>query len=222
MNEALRPILDGVHAAPAGSLLFAAGLMAALLLAILGAAMLLRHRRDPRTAARRLRMLLRASGLPHVRDVVIPDHVGGYTQVEYLLLTPRGIVLLEGQHYSGVIHGSAHAQRWVRFDGKRRHDFDNPFRRLRELAATLAALAPGAEIEVWLVVSGPLRFAKGIPDGALTLPALADALASRARPIPQEVFRVWDALLSRVACDPVAPRGSVPRQEPQSHAPAAT
>lgn len=173
-----------------------------------GLAWLVRRRRSPRSASRRMRASLRRSGLPHVRDVVIPDEVGGYTQADHLLLTPNGIVLLEWQHFDGIVHGSVHAMNWTRFEGGRRHDFSNPFRRLKALAATLETLAPGAPVQVRLVVSGPVRFAKGIPDGVLTLASLREYLAAQTNSIPPAHLERWHALLSRVACDPVAPSGS--------------
>lgn len=174
---------------------------------------------SPDKAAKRVREALLASGLPHVRDVVIPDRVGGYTQVDHLLLTAEGLVLLETQYFTGELHGSAHTQRWIRFERGQRHDFDNPFRRLRELAETLDAMILGDAVQVSvesrLVATGPARFAKGVPEGVLTEPMLKDYLASRARTIPARQRAVWDVLLSRVACDPVAPfgnRSTVPAQ----------
>ena len=221
MNGDIQPFFDALHAMPNSTLLVGIALGLALLLAGVGGLMLIRHQRDPRTAARRVRAMLRASGLPHVRDVVIPDHVGGYTQVDHLVLTPEGIVLLEWQHFSGVIHGSAHTQRWIRFENKQRHDFDNPFRRLNELANTLAALAPDARVLVRLVASGPVRFAKAMPQGVLNLHGLAEYLAASNGPIASELRQSWHHLLSRVACDPVAPNGARLQTEGESHAPAA-
>lgn len=203
-------MLDNLlHASPI-PIVLAGALALTLLLAGLGAVMVIRHRRDPRTAARRVQAMLRASGLPHVRDVVIPDYVGGYTQVDHLLLTPGGIVLLEWQHFSGMVHGTAHTLHWSRFEGGRRHDFDNPFRRLQTLADTLGALAPGVPIQLRLVVSGPVRFPRGLPEGVLTLAGLGEYLAAQAGSIPADLFDRWSALLSRVACDPVAPFGARP------------
>ncbi|MFZ5466524.1 MAG: nuclease-related domain-containing protein [Pseudomonadota bacterium] len=203
-------MLDNLLHASLTPLVLAGALALALLLAGLGAVMIFRHRRDPRTAARRVQVMLRASGLPHVRDVVIPDYVGGYTQVDHLLLTPGGIVLLEWQHFDGIVHGTAHTLNWSRFEGGRRHDFDNPFRRLQTLAETLAALVPGTPIQLRLVVSGPVRFPRGLPEGVLTLAGLGDYLAARAGSIPADQLERWHALLSRVACDPVAPFGARP------------
>ncbi|TQV65497.1 MAG: NERD domain-containing protein [Halothiobacillaceae bacterium] len=172
----------------------------------------------PDKAEKRVREALLASGLPHVRDAVIPDQVGGYTQVDHLLLTAEGLVLLEVQHLTGELHGSSHTQRWTRFGRGRRHEFDNPFRRLRELAETLDAMILGdlvqVAVEPRLVVTGPARFVKGVPEGVLTEPMLRDLLASRARAIPARQRAVWDVLLGRVACDPVAPSGSPAAAQP--------
>lgn len=214
-------MLDAFIHASITSQILGLALLFTLLLAAFGGLMIIRHQRDPATAKRRVRGMLRASGLPHVRDVVIPDHVGGYTEVDHLVLTPDGIVLLEWQHFSGVIHGSAHTQRWTRFEDKQRHDFDNPFRRLNELSSTLGALTPGAKVSVRLVATGPVRFAKAMPQGVLNLHGLAEYLAANQGAVAPELRQSWQHLLSRVACDPVAPNGARTQTEGESHAAAA-
>lgn len=201
-------MLDYLMNAPTAPMAFAGGGVFAIVLAGLGGLALARRRNDPRSARKGMRVILRASGLPHVRDVVIPDDVGGYTQLDHLLLTPGGILVLEWQHFTGIVQGSAHALNWSRFEGQRRHDFANPFRRLKALAETLDTLAPGTPVQVRLVVSGPVRFPKGLPEGVLTLAGLREYLAGQHGPIPVEQFERWHRLLSRVACEPVSPLGA--------------
>jgi len=151
--------------------------------------------------------MLRASALPYVRDVTIPDLIGGYTQIDHLLLTPTGLVMLEWQYFSGVLHGSAHAQEWTRFEGKERYDFPNPLRHVQQLAASLDALVLGSKvgvtIEGFLVLSGTAKFAKGLPQGVFDEAALRVWLASQTGNIPARQQAVWNVLLTRVACEPV-------------------
>jgi len=161
----------------------------------------------PEKSQQRCIKMLRASALPYVRDVVIPDLLGGYTQIDHLLLTPTGMVMLEWQHFSGVLHGSAHAQEWTRFEGKERHDFPNPLRRVQQLGASLDALVLGSKvgvpIEVVLVLTGTAKFAKGLPQGVMDEAALRVWLASQTGVIPARQQAVWSVLLSRVAYEPV-------------------
>jgi hypothetical protein len=161
----------------------------------------------PEKCQQRCARILVEAGLPYVRDVVIPDNVGSYTQIDHLLLTPTGLVMLEWQYFSGVLHGSAHAQEWTRFDGKERHDFPNPLRRVQQLGASLDALVLGSKvgvpIEGFLVLTGTAKFAKGLPQGVMDEAALRAWLAAQSLSIPVRQQTVWNVLLSRVACEPV-------------------
>jgi len=162
---------------------------------------------SPEKSRQRCRTMLRASGLPYVRDVVIPDAVGGYTPIDHLLLTPTGLVMLEWQYFGGVLHGSTHAQEWTRFEGSERHDFPNPLRRVRELCEGLDGLVQGGKvgvpIEGVLVLSGTVKFAKGLPQGVMDEAVLRAWLASQTGVIPARQQAVWNVLLSRVAYEPV-------------------
>jgi len=169
----------------------------------------------PEKSQQRCIEMLRAAALPYVRDVVIPDLLGGYTQIDHLLLTSTGLVMLEWQHFSGVLHGSAHAQEWTRFEGQARHDFPNPLRRVQQLGASLDALVLGSKvgvpIEGVLVLTGTAKFAKGLPQGVMDEAALRVWLASQAGVIPARQQAVWSVLLTRVAYEPV-------NQVPHGHA----
>ena len=161
----------------------------------------------PEKSQQRCARMLAEAGLPYVRDVVIPDLLGGYTQIDHLLLAPTGLVMLEWQYFSGVLHGSAHAQEWTRFEGKERHDFPNPLRRVQQLGTSLDALVLGSKvgvpIEGVLVLTGTAKFAKGLPQGVMDEAALRTWLASHTGVIPARQQAVWNVLLSRVAYEPV-------------------
>jgi len=165
----------------------------------------------PAQSFQRLSMLLRDSGLPYVRDAVIPDQVGGYTQIDHLLLTPAGIVLMEMHYFRGQLHGSAHTQRWIRFDRGQRHEFDNPLRSLRPMQSTLEQIILADKVHVrvhaLLIATGPVRFTHGVPDNVLTEPMFKPWLMQQAGPMSTRLQAVWNVLLSRVVFVPVAPYG---------------
>ncbi|MEW5837965.1 MAG: nuclease-related domain-containing protein [Pseudomonadota bacterium] len=164
---------------------------------------------NPQRAQQRVQRLLADSGLPYLRDVVIPDEIGGYTQIDHLLLTAQGLVALEWQFMSGVLHGSDFSQDWTRFEGKERHEFENPLRRVQKLVRSLDKLVLGEQKDLplhsYLVLSGSLRFAKAWPQGVLDENRLRDWLATQTAAIPSRYRLLWGALQSRVACEPVNP-----------------
>jgi hypothetical protein len=169
---------------------------------------------SPQKARARVGAALLASGLPYVRDVIIPDRVGGYTQVDHLLLTASGLVLLEIQHMRGELHAARYTQCWTRFERGRRFDFDNPFLRLQEAADMIHALILGDQVgggvDTRLIIPGPVRFARRVPEGVSTEPMLHAWLAAQPRVIPTRQRTVWRVLLGQVVHDPVAPIGAHP------------
>lgn len=162
---------------------------------------------NPAKAKQRCVRLLTESALPYLRDVVIPDEVGGYTQIDHVLLTAQGLVLMEWQHFSGMLHGSDFSQEWTRFEGKERHEFVNPLRRVHQLVSMLDQLVLGEKVGVpmqgFLLMSGGAHFAKGWPQGVLDQDGLRIWLAGQSAVIPARYQTVWRVLLSRVACEPV-------------------
>lgn len=174
----------------------------------------------PERARQRCAHLLAASGLPYVRDVVIPDQVGGYTQIDHLLLTPRGLALFEWQYFVGTLHGSAHSQEWTRFESGQRHDFINPLRHVQQLAETLDSLVLGAKvgasIESHLIATGTASFAKGLPPGVMDEAGLRAWLDAQSQAIPSRQQAVWNVLLSRVACEPVVLQTSPQNASPHA------
>ncbi|MFZ5580489.1 MAG: nuclease-related domain-containing protein [Pseudomonadota bacterium] len=168
---------------------------------------------SPEKARARVGAMLESSGLPYVRDAVIPDRIGGYTEVGHMLLTAEGILLVESEYFRGAVHSSAFTMNWTCFEGHERHVFRNPMHRQRELADTLDKMILGERVGVGVrtcfVICGPVRFASETPDGVLPEARLRDYLVERGGAPTARQRAVWSVLLSRVACQPVAPFGIV-------------
>ncbi|WJY28116.1 nuclease-related domain-containing protein [Sporosarcina trichiuri] len=61
-------------------------------------------------------------------DLYIPDDNGGYTQVDHLIVSVYGIVVLETKNYSGWIFGSETQKYWTQVIYKNKNRFYNPIR----------------------------------------------------------------------------------------------
>ncbi len=48
-----------------------------------------------------------------LHDVILPDSRGGLTQVDHLVLTPSGLLVVETKNYRGQIFGQAHDAQWT-------------------------------------------------------------------------------------------------------------
>lgn len=64
-----------------------------------------------------------------LRDLYIPTKNGNHSQVDLLVVTMNGIVVIESKNYSGWVFGSVHQQQWTQtFPNGSKYKFYNPIK----------------------------------------------------------------------------------------------
>ena len=137
------------------------------LVALGGVALVRRHRRRARRRA--LRERLGRFALEAVHRVQVPDGMGGFYHVDHLLLTPRGVLVLDTRRVAGLIFGGDQMSEWTVLARGRRDTFDNPQPALYDRIAAVKALVGELPVEGLIVFSNVGRFAKGKPKGVVML-----------------------------------------------------
>lgn len=61
-----------------------------------------------------------------MNDLYIPKENGQTTQIDHLLISPKGIIVIETKNYKGWITGSEHSQYWTQTNFKRKDKLYNP------------------------------------------------------------------------------------------------
>jgi hypothetical protein len=113
-----------------------------------------------------------ASALDHVRDVLVPDGMGGYFHVDFLLLTPRGILVIDLRDVRGNIFGGDQMTEWTVMDGPQRFTFTNPQGALYDRVAAVRVVAGDAPTEGRIVFTKRGKFPKGLPKCTLMVDTL--------------------------------------------------
>jgi hypothetical protein len=165
-------VLDDVTSSASGPLLaVAAGLGLLLLLAggVLGWRVIQRRRRD---IDRRLRETCRGV----LANFVIPDGNGEEIQVQYALLTARGILVIDIKDVDGHVFGSEAMQDWTVIADDRRFTFANPQPGLWDRVAAVKRLAPEIPVTGFVAFTGRARFTKGQPRSVTLLEPLLQEL----------------------------------------------
>jgi hypothetical protein len=108
-------------------------------------------------------------GMDALHDVVLPDGRGGLTQVDHLVLTAAGILVVETKNYGGMIFGRGGEPTWTQRVGRQTHAFQNPLRQNHLHVQAVRALAPGVPVMERVVFIDRAIFPKGIPDGVSAL-----------------------------------------------------
>src|SRR5271170_4805210 len=144
------------------------GIGAALL--FLGAASFLGVRAFRRRSRRRsllARLERIAFGAAH--QVLVPDGMGGFIHIDHLLLTPRGVLVLDTRRVAGLIFGGDQMSEWTVMGRGHRYTFDNPQPALYDRIAAVKAIVGDVPVEGRLLFSNVGKFTKGIPKWVVML-----------------------------------------------------
>jgi hypothetical protein len=99
----------------------------------------------------------------HVRDVLVPDGNGGVLHLDFVLLTPRGILVVDLRDVAGNVFGSDQMSDWTVMDGAQRSTFTNPQSALYDRVAAVRAIAGSVPVEGRIVFTRRAVFPKGLP-----------------------------------------------------------
>jgi len=92
--------------------------------------------------------------------------------VDFLLLTGRGILVVDLRDVQGNIFGGDQMAEWTVFDGPRRFTFTNPQSSLYDRIAAVRAVAGEVPVEGRIVFTRRGRFPKGLPKWTLMVDSL--------------------------------------------------
>jgi hypothetical protein len=131
--------------------------VAGALLAIIAIVKLWRSRRTQVAQA------LHAVSIDRVQDVLVPDGMGGQIQLEYLLLTANGLVVIDLKAFEGTIFASDRMEEWTVMGHQGRFTFPNPLRTLYDRVAALRQLVRDVPVNGHVLFGPGADFSKGRP-----------------------------------------------------------
>ncbi len=160
-------------------------------------------------SARRRALLARLGNIAFeaVHQVQVPDGMGGYFHVDHLLLTPRGVLILDARRVPGLIFGADQMSEWTVMARGRRFTFDNPQPALYDRIAAVKAIVGETPVEGRLLFSNLGRFTKGRPKWVLMLDSIevefprVDA-SMKSSPAYGKLLEVWSHLRDQLRPSP--------------------
>jgi hypothetical protein len=126
-----------------------------------------------RQARRALVMAVTAGAADFLQDVLVPDGNGGTFHVDFLLLTMRGMLVVDLRDVPGNVFGGDQMTQWTVMDGAKRTTFPNPQSALYDRVAAVKALAHDVPVEGRIVFTRRANFPKGMPKWTVRVDALA-------------------------------------------------
>jgi len=121
--------------------------------------------------SRRKALLARLERIAYaaVHQVQVPDGMGGFIHIDHLLLTPRGVLVLDTRRVAGLIFGGDQMSDWTVMGRGHRYTFDNPQPALYDRIAAVKALVGDVPVEGRLLFSNLGKFTKGKPKYVMML-----------------------------------------------------
>jgi len=122
-----------------------------------------------RTRRKALLARLKRVAFETAHQVLVPDGMGGFIHIDHLLLTPRGVLVLDTRRVAGLIFGGDQMSDWTVMGRGHRYTFDNPQPSLYDRIAAVKALMGEVPVEGRLLFSNAGKFTKGIPKWVVML-----------------------------------------------------
>lgn len=166
----------------------------AVVITLVVSMLLRRYRRD--AEQRRVAKIIKTLNIPVLQNVAFPDGMESYVFIDYLLLTPAGIVVLDLQDYNGFIFGGPNIDQWTQMVRQRGYKFENPLHQNAWRLQILRSFVEDAPLIGKVVFSSVSQFPKGIPEGVLHVSTLSDDLArlTENKETPEILHKAWNEL----------------------------
>ena len=140
-----------------------------------------------------------------LQNVLLPDGMGGQIQVEHLLLTASGLVVVDVKAFEGTIFAGERMAEWTVIGQAGRFTFPNPLGTLYDRVAALRQLVRDVPVTGYVLFAAGAEFTKGRPKDVV----LPEELLERCRkPDPADLERLlvafaphWDRV--KAAIEPV-------------------
>jgi len=144
------------------------GIAAVGFIAFFGGRVWMLRRKDARRVAR-----VTSGAADYLRNVLVPDGNGGDYHLDFVLLTSRGVIIIDMRDISGNVFGGDQMTDWTLMDGPRRSTFQNPQSGLYDRIASVKAVAQDVPVEGRIVFTKRAKFPKGLPRFTVMLDSIA-------------------------------------------------
>ncbi len=146
----------------------------------------------------RMRQVLDEISYDRINDLLIPNGDEGEIQIDHLLLTSQGLLVLDIKDATGTVFGSDKMQDWTVISEERRYTFPNPQAALYDRIAAVRHIVRQVPVAGRVLFPDSAAFTKGVPDLVSDLDALLDEFGENdkaAAKVKIEAFKPhWDLI----------------------------
>jgi len=133
-----------------------------------------------------------------IEGLVVPNADEGEIQIDQLLLTAKGLLIVDVKEARGIVFGSDKMQDWTVISDERRYTFSNPQPMLFDRIAAVRQIVRDVPVAGRILFLDGARFTKGVPGLVCTLEELVDEFVEPDKNVAKvkiEAFRPhWDLI----------------------------
>lgn len=133
-----------------------------------------------------------------IERLIIPNADEGEIQIDQLLLTSQGLLIVDTKDVKGTVFGSDKMQDWAVISNERRYTFSNPQPMLFDRIAAVRQIVREVPVAGRIVFLEGAEFTKGVPGLVCTLEELVHEFGEpdkKAAKFKIEAFRPhWDLI----------------------------
>ncbi|MEN8206092.1 MAG: nuclease-related domain-containing protein [Pseudomonadota bacterium] len=135
-------------------------------------------------------------GARMLRDVILPDGMGGDISIDFLVLSPDVILVIGIKRYDGMIFGGAQTDEWTQTINSRSYKFPNPDYYLLQQVSAVRRIVPKTPTRGLHLFTDNAVFPWDKPSNVLQVKDLRSSSTRRPRPkdIPEELRAAWTQL----------------------------
>lgn len=165
-----------------------------------------------RSDRKKLHQSIVAVGTEALHNVLVPDGMGASMHVDYLLLTSRGVLVIDLRDLRGNIFGGDQMTDWTVMSGSVRTTFQNPQHALYDRVAAVRQLSGNLPVEGRVLFTDRGKFPKGLPRWTLMVDSLRTEFplpdSEAAQSWVDQYRDSWTRLSDSVAPSPLRPQRS--------------
>jgi len=143
-----------------------------------------------------------------IEGLIIPSADEGEILIDYLLLTAKGLLILEVKDNKGIVFGGDKLQDWSVINDERRYTFSNPQPALYDRIAAVRQIVREVPVAGRILFLDGADFTKGVPDLVTNLAELVSDFAEpdkNAAKFKIEAFKPHWALIRKEALNSGSP-----------------
>ncbi|MBK1700995.1 nuclease-related domain-containing protein [Thiococcus pfennigii] len=132
-------------------------------------------------AVRRLLVKYCRQSSSHILNNITLKFADGTTQIDHILITANGVLVIETKHYKGWIFADSRSRKWTQVIYRVKHSFQNPIHQnLKHIHAVrkLLDFLPKENIQGVVVFTGDANFKTAIPTGVIKYDQLQDYISN--------------------------------------------